>query len=145
MARIETDSIYYYDVLNIQERFLEEALAKHKTISNIAKITGKKQSMFYKTDYLGSIKNLDDMCKKLDIDLDFILERKENLGHYRKKQISLMKMYRIYKEHTYKHRSSNSMKAIACLIKKGKQNVKIATLLQWADIFKVNPLDLIFE
>lgn len=145
MRRIETESDYYYDVLNIQERFLEEALSKHKTISRIARITGKKQSFFYKSNFIGSVDKLNELCIKLDIDFDYIMGKKENLGHHRKKKISLDKMLKIYEQNRYKHRSSNSMKSIACSIKKGKQNIKIATLLQWADIFKTSPLDLIFE
>ena len=143
--RIETDSDYYYAVLNILERLREEVRLKYGSLAKGSKKLGKSCAYLNKIDIIGSVRNLDEICRILDIDFDYLIERKENLGHYRNKELSFKKLISIYKKNAYAFRKSNSMKAIASGIYKGRQNMKIATLLQWADLFRLSPTELIFE
>lgn len=143
--RIETDSDYYYAVLNILERLRDEVRLKYGSLAKGSKKLGKSCTYLNKIDIIGSVRHLDDVCKILDIDLEYLIERKENTGHYRNKELSFKKLLSVYKENIYNFRKTASMKTIASGINKGRCNIKIATLLQWADLFRVSPIYLIYE
>lgn len=138
--RIETDSPYYYDVLNIYDRLCQEIVKKYGYIAKATKILGKSPSFLHSPDHVGSVNNLFDICNKLDLDFGYIL----NGNSYRPSEINLDKLLKAYNAHRYKTRIPNSIKAIISTIRNGKaKNIKLATLLYLSDLLKSNPFDLI--
>lgn len=141
--RIETDSDYYYDVLNIYERLISEIKKRFHSLEKGAVLIGKSRSYFYQSDIIGSVKKLNELCEKFDFDFDYILLGKNNTHHYTKRKINFNNLLKLYQEHRYKTRSTNTVKAIISMIRKGKSNIKLATLLMFADLYKTSPLNLI--
>lgn len=141
--RIETDSDYYYDVLNIYERLIAEIKSKYKTISQASISIGKSKGFLYQPDTIGSVQKLNDICRKFDFDFEYILLGKKNTHHYSEKKINLLKLLNFYQSNLYKQRTPNTIKAIMSMIRKGKNNIRLATLLMFSDLYKVSPLELI--
>jgi hypothetical protein len=141
--RIETDSDYYYDVLNVYDRLIAEIKQKYHSIEKASLSIGKSRGYLYQSDTIGSVQKLNELCEKFDIDFEFVLLGKNNSHHYTKRTINLKNLYNKYLEHKYKTFHSNTVKAIMCMVKKGKNNIKIATLLMFSDLFKTSPLKLI--
>ena len=93
--RIETDSDYYYDVLNIYERIRAEILKKHSSIYKAVLSIGKSKGYLYTADTVGSVQNLNKLCEKFDLDFDYILLGGKNQEKYSKKEINLKKLFSV--------------------------------------------------
>lgn len=141
--RIETDSDYYYDILNIYERLIAEIKKRFHSLEKGAVLIGKSRSYFYQSDIIGSVQNLNRICKILDLDFDYMILGKNNSNHYIERKINFENLLKIYHQNKYKKRSTNTIKAIISMIKKGKNNIKLATLLMFSDLYKTSPLNLI--
>lgn len=141
--RIETDSDYYYDVLNIYDRLISEIKQKYNSIEKASLSIGKSKGYLYQSNTIGSVKKLNEICEKFDFDFDYILLGKNNTHHYTKRKINFNNLLKLYQEHKYKTRSTNTAKATISMIRKGKNNIKLATLLMFADLYKTSPLNLI--
>lgn len=127
--RVESDSDYYYEILNINERLRGEVEKKYKSVYNAVKILDKKGLNLYK--FIGSLEILHTICEALDIDFGFCLTGKEYFKDY-----NLQKLVSVYDKQRYKTKKPNSISAIISLIRKGKKNIKIATLLKLSTILK---------
>lgn len=134
--RVESDSDYYYDVLDINERLRELIIEKYKSIFRATKILGKKGIILYK--FVGSIEVLHNICTSLDIDFGYCLTGKESFKDY-----DLKKLVDIYSQSRYKVKKTNSISAIISLIRHGKKNIKLATLLKISTLLKKKIPELI--
>lgn len=135
--RVESDTDYYYDVLAVYNRLLEEAIKKFGTLSKASKVMGKKAPYLYAIEHIGSVNNLFDICNKLELNFPFILIGKQGTH----KEINYGNLLEIYKRS--KKAKPVNMRTIVCLLKKKKKNIKLATLFFYSDFFKVSPLKLI--
>ncbi|MEE0060523.1 MAG: hypothetical protein UE295_06825 [Acutalibacteraceae bacterium] len=142
--RIETDSDYYYDTLNIYERIRLELLEKYKSLYSASLIFGMSEAYFYQTNCIGTVNKLLRICKEMNIDFDWAITGKNNHHQFIPRELDFNKLISVYEEHKYSGRTSNSVKSIISGLRtKVKKNIKIATLLYLADMFKVSPVDII--
>lgn len=142
--RIETGTDYYYDVLAIYERLREELALRFGSVYQATKFIGKSKAYLTSPEHITSVQNLNKICKQCDIDFDYLILRKHNSGKYTEKKITFDTLIKTYKENCYKRRTPDSIKSIICqIIRQGKNNIKIATLLYMADFYKKNPLELL--
>lgn len=136
MERIESDSEYYYEVLSVNDRLLDEISKKYPTIYGTKKLLGKSFIKLYTG--VCSIKKLYNICEKLDIDFGYCLTGKEHFRGY-----SLEKLIKIYDNQRYHKQNTDSIRTIMSYIRHGKDNIKIATLFRIAEILKKNIKDII--
>lgn len=142
--RIETDSDYYYDVITIYDRLCNEILKRYPSIYTASKSIGKSKGYLYSPNTLGSVQNLHTLCKQFDIDFEYMITGKNNRGKFYPSEIDLKKLYDTYCLKRYTVRHSDSIKVIMHHIKQGKKNIKLATLFNIADLYKLSPLSLIY-
>lgn len=141
--RIEVDSIYYYDVLNIYDRLCNESIKKYGCLSRASHYMGKHRTYLYSFSHVGSVNNLFDICKKLDLDFGYILTGKKS---EKKDSIDLKKILKKYelKKSVNLNPIHKSIRTIMCLIRTGRaKNIRLATLLYLSEFLSTNPLDLI--
>lgn len=136
MTRVESDSEYYYDILNINDRLHDMIIAKHKSIYNAYKLLGNKGHNLY--EFVSSLEMLKNICSKLDIDFGYCLTGKSYFNDY-----DLQKLVKVYESCRYKKRKPNGTSAIISMIRHGKKNIKIASLLRISTLLKKNIADLI--
>lgn len=136
MERIESDSDYYYEVLSINDRLIGEITKKYPTIYGTKKILGKTYIKLYTG--IGSIKKLNNICEKLGIDFGYCLTGRDHFRGY-----NLQKLINHYNKQRYKNENTESIRSIISIIRHGKDNIKIATLLKISRILKINLKDLI--
>lgn len=139
--RIETDTDYYYKTLEVYERLRTEIIEKYGTLCKASKKIGKSSPYLYLTSHVGSVKNLYNICTKLDIDFTYILT-----GNYQKftKNIDFSGLLSLYDKKKYTKRQTDSVRSIICSLKSGrKHNIKIAMLFYFSDFYKVNCLELL--
>lgn len=135
--RIETDTDYYYDVVNVYNRLIDEAIKKFGNLSRASKAMSKNDSYLYSVEHIGSVNNLFKICKKLELNFPYILTGK----HGTHPEINYDNLLKIYKQS--KKAKPESMRTIICMLRKKKNNIKLATLFFFSDFFKVHPLKLI--
>lgn len=142
--RIETDSEYYYDVLNIYERFTKEVVEKYGNLSKAAKSINRSKGYLYSSYRAGTIRKFYMLCNQLNIDFDYCVTGKNNRHQFIEKNIDFNKLIKIYKQNRYKTRIKDSIKTIISRVKNGRDNIKLATLLYLSELFKVPPIELIW-
>jgi hypothetical protein len=134
--RVENDSDYYYDILNINDRLHEMIIEKHKSIYNAYKILGRRGHNLY--EFVSSLEMLHHICSKLDINFGYCLTGENQFDNY-----DLQKLVKVYESCRYKKKKPNGTSAIISMIRHGKKNIKIATLLKISTLLKKKIPELI--
>lgn len=139
--RLEVDSIYYYDVLNIYDRLCDEIKKGYGNLAKASLILGYNRTFLYSYSHIGSVNQLFRVCEKLNLDFAYILTGKKLNP---KKTFSLEKLLHIYYNRDRSKRIPDNIKAIMSMLKKKKKkNIRLATLLYLSELLSIRPLDLI--
>lgn len=139
--RLEVDSIYYYDVLNIYDRLCSEIVRMYGNLSKASLKLGKHKTFLYSQNHVSSLRTLFETCNKLGLDFAYILTGKKTEP---KTTFSIDTLIKCYEKRHIPQRIPNSIKSIISMLKKGKnKNIRLATLLYLSELLSISPLELI--
>lgn len=83
-------------VIDIRDRINNEIKNKFKSYYYAAKAVNKSPSYFYGYRNLQTITALDEMCRIVDVNLEYILTGK-NKGKYKETKLSFDNLFKLYK------------------------------------------------